>query len=210
MLCHAKQAPALLKFQAAREWGGRKVQLVELTGKTVLIIGLGKIGQAIARRAKAFDMRVIGSRRRPQPMENVDYVMGDGEWRNHLGEVDFVVVAAPLTPETRGMLGAAELAAMRPDAYFINIARGEITDEAALVDALREERIAGAGLDVFAEEPLPSEHPFWGLPNVFLTPHVSWLSPEVRPRTLSLFAENLQRFASGEPLLNIVDKKAGY
>ncbi|HEU5016236.1 MAG TPA: D-2-hydroxyacid dehydrogenase [Roseiflexaceae bacterium] len=210
MLCHAKQARELLQFQAAREWGWRSVQPVELTRKTVLIIGMGKIGQAIARRAKAFDMRVIGSRRRPQPVANVDYVMGDGEWRAHLGEADFVVVAAPLTPATRGMFGAAELAAMRPDAYLINVARGEIVDEAALVDALRGERIAGAGLDVFTEEPLPPDHPFWGLPNVFLTPHVSWYSPEVRPRTLSLFAENLQRFASGQPLLNIVDKQAGY
>jgi phosphoglycerate dehydrogenase-like enzyme len=210
MLCHVKQARALLQFQAARTWGWRDVQPTELTGKTVLIIGLGKIGQAIARRAKAFDMRVIGSRRHPQPVANVDYVMGDGAWRAHLGEAHFVVVAAPLTPETRGMFGAAELAAMRPDAYFINIARGEIVDEAALAHALREERIAGAGLDVFSEEPLPPDHPFWGLPNVFLTPHVSWYSPEVRPRTLSLFAENLHRFASGEPLLNVVDKQAGY
>ncbi|MBX0326079.1 D-2-hydroxyacid dehydrogenase [Oscillochloris sp. ZM17-4] len=210
VLDHAKQAGLLRSSQAERRWVGRQVQLAELTDKLMLIIGLGQIGQAIAARAAAFGMRVVGSRRSGAPVPGVSRVLADGAWRQMLGEADYVVIAAPLTPQTRGMFGAAELAAMRPDAYLINIARGEIVDEAALIDALGRGQIAGAGLDVFSTEPLPAEHPLWGLPNVFVTPHVSWLSPEIRPRTISLFVENVRRYAAGEPLRNIVDKHAGY
>lgn len=207
---HAKQTARLRAAQAERRWIGREIQLSELYEKTMLIIGLGQIGQAIATRAAAFGMRVVGSRRSGAPVPGVSLVVGDGGWRALLGEADYVVIAAPLTPQTRGMFGAEELAAMRPDAYLINIARGEIVDEPALIAALERGQIAGAGLDVFAKEPLPAESPLWGLPNVFATPHASWISPEIRPRTLSLFIENLRRYAAGERLMNIVDKHAGY
>ncbi len=207
---HAKQAARLRVAQAGRRWVGREVDLEELTDKLMLIIGLGQIGQAIAARATAFGMRVAGSRRSGAPLPGVELVVPEGGWRQLLGEADYVVIAAPLTPETRGMFGATELAAMRPDAYLINIARGEIVDEAALIAALQRGQIAGAGLDVFPEEPLPAESPLWGLPNVFVTPHVSWSSPEIRPRTIALFIENLRRYVAGEPLRNLVDKHAGY
>jgi phosphoglycerate dehydrogenase-like enzyme len=137
-------------------------------------------------------------------------MVGDGEWRELLPEADYVVIATPLTPQTRGMFGKAELAAMRPGSYLINIARGEIIDEAALLDALRNGPIAGAALDVFEQEPLPADNPLWSQPNAFVTPHISWQSPNIRPRTIGLFLDNLQRYAAGEPLINIVDKHAGY
>ncbi len=209
-LSHVKQAARLHQLQAARQWRERDWHLRELAGLTMLIIGLGQIGQAIAERASAFGMRVWGSRRSPRPVPGVERVVGEGEWRSLLPQADMVVIATPLTPHTRGMFGRAELALMKPDAYLINIARGEIVDEAALIDALREHRIAGAGLDVFAREPLPPDSPLWELPNVFVTPHISWSSPQVRPRTLDLFAANLRAFLHGQPLVNVVDKQAGY
>lgn len=210
VLNHAKQVRSLYDYQARATWGQRELSLQEVSGKTMLIIGMGQIGQALAVRAAAFGMHVIGSRRSNTLTPGVDHLVGEGEWRAHLGEADYVVIATPLTPQTRNMFGAAELAAMRPDAYLINIARGGIIDEDALLETLRAEKIAGAGLDVFATEPLPSESPFWGMPNVFATPHISFSSPEVRPRTLGLFLDNLRRFAAGEPLVNVVDKQAGY
>jgi phosphoglycerate dehydrogenase-like enzyme len=209
-LSHVKQARYLHQLQAAHQWREANLQLQELAGTTMLIIGLGHIGQAIAERASAFGMRVWGSRRTPRPVADVERVVGEGEWRSLLPAADFVVIAAPLTPATRGMFGRAELALMKPDAYLINIARGEIVDEVALIEALRTRRIAGAGLDVFAQEPLPPDSPFWTLPNVFVTPHISWSSPHIRTRTLDLFAANLRTFIYQQPLQNVVDKRAGY
>lgn len=209
-LSHVKQALHLHQLQAAHRWRDQDLQLRELAGSTMLIIGLGQIGQAIAERAGTFGMRVWGSRRTPRPTPGVERVVGEGEWRSLLPAADFVVIATPLTPATRHMFGRAELALMKPDAYLINIARGEIIDEAALIEALRERRIAGAGLDVFAQEPLPPDSPFWTLPNVFVTPHVSWSSPHIRSRTLDLFATNLRAFLQQQPMINVVDKQAGY
>ncbi|NJN16007.1 MAG: D-2-hydroxyacid dehydrogenase [Oscillochloris sp.] len=210
MLGHAKRSAELRNFQAAHTWRPREMQLQELAGKTLLIIGLGQIGQAIAERAAAFGMHVIGTRRRPRPTPGVSEVLGDDGWRERLVGADYVVIAAPLTAETRGMIGTAELAAMNPNGYLINIARGEIVDEPALIAALQNATIAGAALDVFAQEPLPAESPLWDLPNLTLTPHISWSSPEIWPRTLGLFLENLRRYCAGEPLRNVVDKHAGY
>jgi phosphoglycerate dehydrogenase-like enzyme len=210
MLAHAKRVPELIALQTTHAWRPRDLQLAELDGKTVLILGLGQIGQAIAARAKGFGMRVLGSRRSGAATPHVDSVVDDTGWRALLPEADYVVVAAPLTPQTRAMLGAAELAQMRPSAYLVNIARGEIVDEAALVEALHAGRIAGAGLDVFGQEPLPAGHPLWDAPNVFATPHISWSSPAIMPRTFALFVDNLQRYAAGQPLRNVIDKEAGY
>ncbi|MGC8802061.1 MAG: D-2-hydroxyacid dehydrogenase [Chloroflexus sp.] len=209
-LSHVKQATRLHQLQAAHQWREHDLQLRELAGSTMLIIGLGQIGQAIATRASAFGMRVWGSRRTPRPTPGVERVVGEGAWRTLLPEADFVVIATPLTPFTRGMFGREELALMKPDAYLINIARGEIIDETALIEALHNRRIAGAGLDVFTQEPLPPDSPFWTLPNVFVTPHISWNSPFIRSRTLDLFITNLHAFIHNEPMINVVDKQAGY
>jgi phosphoglycerate dehydrogenase-like enzyme len=197
-LSHFKQARYLHQLQVAHQWREADLQLRELAGTTMLIIGLGHIGQAIAERASAFGMRVWGSRRTPRPVADVERVVGEGEWRALLPAADFVVIAAPLTPATRGMFGRAELALMKPDSYLINIARGEIVDESALVEALR------------TQQPLPPDSPFWTLPNVFVTPHISWSSPHIRTRTLDLFAANLRAFIYQQPLQNVVDKRAGY
>lgn len=209
MLDRVKCLAALHTAQAGQHWA-TNLPMDELYGATVLIIGLGSIGQAIAQRAAAFGMRVWGSRRNPQPLPYTEQVVGAGNWRQLLPQADYVIIATPLTPETRGMFDAAALQEMRPDAFLINIARGAIIDEAALLTALRENWIAGAALDVFDSEPLPPDSPFWSLPNVFVTPHCSWTSPHMRQRVAELFLDNLDRYRTGMPLRNIVDKQAGY
>jgi len=153
MLSHAKCVHGLIDLQAKKEWGSKHLPINELDGKTVLVIGTGKIGQAIITRCAAFGMNVIGSSRSGRPIPGASKVVGNGEWRSILPEADYVVIAAPLTKETRHMFGAAEFAAMKPGSYFINIARGEIADEAALLEALKNGPMAGAALDVFSTEP---------------------------------------------------------
>lgn len=209
MLGRAKGLAAYRAAQAERRWD-RDVSPFELYERTMLIVGIGGIGQAIAERAAGFGMRVWGSRRTPRPMPGVERVVGEGEWRTLLPEADYIVLAAPLTPATRGMVDAAAFAAIRNDAYLINIARGAIIDEPALIAALEAQRIGGAALDTFDEEPLPSASPLWTLPNVTITPHATAHSPRMRERQIALFIENVRRMRAGEPLLNIVDKAAGY
>lgn len=209
MLNHAKGMAVLQAAQAEHRWI-QHYQPRELYGATLLIIGIGGIGGLIAERASAFGMRVVGSRRHPQPMPGVERVVGAAEWRDLLPEADYVVIATPLTPLTRGLIDASVLRAMRPDAYLINIARGEIVDEAALIQALRERWIAGAALDTVAHEPLSPDSQLWDLPNIVITPHATAHSPRMRERAIALFLENLQRYCDGQPLLNVVDKQAGY
>jgi phosphoglycerate dehydrogenase-like enzyme len=209
LLSHAKGLAAYRAAQAEARWE-RSFTPGELYEQTLLILGIGGIGQAIASRAAAFGMRVFGSRRSPGPMEGVAQVVGMDDWRALLPEADAVVIAAPLTDATRGMLDPAAFAAMKPSAYLINIARGAIIDEPALIAALREGRIAGAALDTFEQEPLPPDSPLWSLPNVTITPHITAGSPRMRERQIGLFLENLRRLRGGEPLLNVVDKAAGY
>lgn len=209
LLSRAKQLPGYAAAQAEARWD-RAHEPQELYEQTMLILGIGGIGQAIAERAAAFGMRVLGSRRAPRPMPGVARVVGNDGWRELLPEADYIVVAAPLTEETRGMLDAAAFAAMKPTAYLVNIARGAIIDEAALIAAIGAGRIAGAALDTFEQEPLPPESPLWSLPNVTITPHATAGSPRMRERQIALFLENLQRFRNGEPLRNVVDKAAGY
>ncbi|MDZ8241794.1 MAG: D-2-hydroxyacid dehydrogenase [Nostoc sp. ChiQUE01a] len=209
MLYHAKNLRKLQTLQDEHTWV-RGVFLEELANATLLIIGTGNIGQAIASRAKAFGVRVWGSRRHPEPLPNFDKIVGADEWRSLLPAADYVVIATPLTPETKGLIDEAALQSMRPSAYLINIARGAIVDETALLTALREGWIAGAGLDTVAIEPLPPESPLWSLPNAFITPHCSALSPRLRERIAELFIDNLKRYQTGQPLRNVVDKKAGY
>lgn len=209
ILNHAKQLSSLRSLQAQRQWNW-EVQVQELTGAKLLIIGAGSIGQAIGIRASAFGMRVWGSRRSPQPLPGFERVVGADEWRSLLPEADYVVIATPLTPDTKGMIDAAVLRSMQASAYLINIARGAIVDEAALLMALKEGWIAGAGLDTFSTEPLPADSPFWSLPNVLVTPHCSASSPQTIPRIVDLFLDNLARYRQGQPLKNVVDKQAGY
>lgn len=208
MLAVVKRLPEFLDQQRAHRW--HYLPLREMSGLAVGIVGLGAIGSGVARRCRGFDMRVLGLRRHPGPSEVADEVFPPERLHDLLARSDFVVISLPLTSETEGLIGGPELAAMKPDAWLINVARGAIVDEAALIEALQEERIGGACLDVFCEEPLPEDSPLWDLPNVIVTPHNSWASPHLRDREAELFLENLRRYVAGEPLLNVVDKRAGY
>lgn len=183
----------------------------QVEGGTMVLIGLGAVGSAIAPRAAAFGLRVIAVRLHPSG----DPAPAHEQWgidRLHeaLGRADWVVLAAPLTARTRGLIAAPELEAMKPGAVIVNLGRGPLIDEPALIDALRRGRIAGAALDVFAEEPLSPESPLWAMPNVIVTPHVSGIGPRYWERAVALFERNLKAFLAGQPLVNVVDKRAGY
>jgi phosphoglycerate dehydrogenase-like enzyme len=211
LLAHVKRAPELLALGPEEGWEHQsRLRLDELCDHTMLIVGLGSIGEQIARRAAAFGMRVLGSRRNPRPTQHMDLVVGEDGWRDLLPQADYVVIAAPLTSSTRGMVDAAAFARMRPGAYLVNIARGPIVDTDALLAALHSGRIAGAAIDTPPLEPLPPDHPLWRAPNTWVTPHISYSSPRTMERMLDIFFENLRRFRLGEPLLNVVDKQAGY
>lgn len=199
-----------IRMQDKHSWERNARRPFEINGKTLGLLGMGAIAQEVAWRAKGLGMRVIATRRRlgPQPLpEHIDAIT---DLPGLLAESDFLVVAAPLTPGTRGLLGADALALMKPGAYLINVSRGQIVDEPALVAALQSGKLAGAGLDVFATEPLPADSPLWDLPEVLITPHQAAASANTMKRIMSLLGENLQRFARGEGLLNLVDKRLGY
>lgn len=211
MLYHAKSLPKLLHLQTNQTWQKSiELPIRELSEATLLIIGAGSIGQEIAKRASAFGMRIWGSRRQPEPLPNFEKVVGADQWRSLLPEADYVVLATPLTPETKHLIDESALRLMQPSAFLINIARGAVVDETALITALQEGWIAGAGLDTFETEPLSSDSPFWSLPNVFVTPHCSGYSPRIPERMIALFLDNLNRYQTGQPLRNVVDKSAGY
>lgn len=205
---------SLHEYRAAQEeqrWA-HGIATHELYGATMLILGMGGIGQTLAERATAFGMRVWGSRRRSSaaPTPYAERIVTGDAWRALLPDADYVVVAAPLTVETRGMVDAAVLAAMKPSAYLINIARGGLVDETALLNALRAGQISGAALDTFEQEPLPADSPFWSLPNVVVTPHATASSPRMHERQVALFLRNLHHALHNEPLVNVVDKSIGY
>jgi D-2-hydroxyacid dehydrogenase (NADP+) len=211
MLMFIKDAPACFQMKQNREWKRYKQRL--LKDQTAGIIGLGMIGREIARLCKAFDMKVIGMRRSGGPecvIPEVDRVYLREQLPELLSASDFVILALPLTEETRNMIGEKELHWMKPGAYLINVARGAIVDEVALVRALDERWIAGAGLDVFVKEPLPPESRFYGLPNVIFSPHISGDMPDYEWRATDIFCENLRRYLAGEPFLHEVDKEKGY
>lgn len=210
MLAFARRLSVAMRLQLQHRWDHDAALGEELRGKTLGILGLGAIGSDIARAAPAFEMRVIGTKRRPGPVPGVEQVLPPERLHDALRESDYVVVALPLTAATRGLLGEAEFAAMKPSAVFINIGRGAIVDETALLAALRAGRIAGAALDVFVHEPLPSDSPFYDLPNVIITPHVAGSTPVYFDRVTALVEENLRRFLDGRPLQNVVDKEMGY
>jgi phosphoglycerate dehydrogenase-like enzyme len=210
LLSHAKKAFALHNFPRDSWYEVEQSRLDELDGKTMAILGLGGIGQETAKRAQSFGMRVIGSRRTPQPTPFVDHVVGDDDWKSLLPEADVLVIATPSTDRTRGMVDAAALALLKPKAYLINVGRGDAIDTPALIDALKSGRLAGAGLDVAPEEPLPIDHPLWDAPNIWITPHVTSSSPNGRKRMMGLFLDNLERFRAGQPLHNVVNYDEGY
>jgi phosphoglycerate dehydrogenase-like enzyme len=208
ILALAKRIPRAAAQQARHEW--RVYAGLRLQGATVGILGLGAIGRSLARRCKALGMRVIGTRRSGQPVEGVDEVLRPADTRRVLQESDVVVVVLPLTPETRGALGAEALALMKPRALLVNVARGGIVDEAALALALEEGRLGGAAVDVFETEPLPPESPLWSAPNALITPHVAGLTRDYMSRVAGIFFENIRRLERGEGLLNEVDRTRGY
>jgi phosphoglycerate dehydrogenase-like enzyme len=213
MLAALRRMPDAARAQSARRWAADDLSgLPCLRGRSLLIAGLGAIGRELARMASALGMRVIGTRREtgePLP-EGVAEAHSPSALPTLLPAADIVVLAAPLTAETRGMIGAAELALMKPSAWLVNVARGKLVDERALILALGRRAIAGAALDVFEHEPLPGASPLWSMPNVIVTPHVAGFRDDYWEAATGLFAANLRRYLAGEAVANIVDKLAGY
>lgn len=207
----AKNLHQAVRAQGERRWSAWRVG--ELAGQTMGIAGLGAIGRETARRARAFDMRVIASRRTAAPGAadpDCDEVVSYDDLARLLRESDYLVLCVPLTAETHHLIGARELAMMKPTATLVNIARGAVVDQEALIAALRQGTIAAAALDVFDPEPLPAESPLWGMENVIMTPHISGSIEGYGRRSAELFVENLGRFVSGEKLMNVVDPGLGY
>jgi phosphoglycerate dehydrogenase-like enzyme len=229
ILAVSRRLPQLLELQRERTW--QPLEGAELRDVTVGIVGLGSIGRAVGALATAFGCRVVAVRRRPDGDGGdgtgaaargdddgspslgeamLDRVGGPETLPELLAESDFIVLAAPLTPETQDMINAETLAMVKPGAWLINVARGRLIDERALLRALRDGPLGGAVLDTFRDEPLPPLSSFYDMDNVILTPHTAWSSGRVLDRSVELFCDNLRRFAAGEPLLNVVDPDAGY
>jgi len=227
MLAFSRHLRDIWRLQVRREWPEDRWEILggeELRGKTVGILGYGSIGREVGRLCKAFGMIVLATDSAQEREDRgyrppgtgdpkgmlLDSLFPPSQLREMLKECDFFVVAVPLTPETEGMVGREELKAMKRNAYLVNISRGQVVDEEALIEALKEGWIGGAGLDVFAQEPLPPESELWGLDNVILSPHISANTPHYQERFTALVCENLRRYLAGEELLNVVDKKRGY
>lgn len=212
LLAFAKDLPRLVRDQAAHRWVrycGR-----ELRGATVGIIGLGQVGRAVARACHLLGMRVVGSRRtatgRGDAIEGVDMVVGPADLPTVIREADALVLACPHTPETAGLIGEREIRGLRRGAVIVNIARGAVVDETALVAALRDGHLGGAALDVAATEPLPADSPLWDLPNVLISPHSASTADTENAKLTELFCENLRRYRHGETLLNVFDRERLY
>jgi phosphoglycerate dehydrogenase-like enzyme len=202
ILAHNFRFPEFIADRQARRWAEKPVR--PAAGGTLLMIGLGPIGKAIARLAGLVGMRVIGLRRGPGSVDGVERVFQTNELGEALAEADAVVLAIPLTDESRGWFGAAAIAAMKPDALLINMARGHIVDEVALAAALEAGRLRGAVIDVFSSEPLDPQSPLWALDNAILTPHVSSVWAGWQRAAAEVFVDNLRRYRAGEPLVNVV------
>lgn len=212
MLYFGRGLDFAVRDQLAGRWdqtafGTVQSPVMELDGATLGIIGYGGVGRAIAARARAFGMRVLATRRTTQPSDDGQSFVGL-EWL--LRESDVVVITVPATSATHRLIGRAELALLKPSAVLINVARGTVIDEAALIEVLREKKIRGAGLDVFEQEPLPESSELWQLPNVLILPHVSATTPRFWERQSDLIIDNFQRYRAGRPLRNVVDKQHGY
>lgn len=206
MLTLAKGYREVVRAQDRREWLQAPPRKVELAGSKALLLGYGAIGKLIETRLKAFDIEVVVARRNPDPG-----TLGPNDWRPRIGEFDWVILAVPATPETDGMIDRAALAAMKRSAVLVNIARGSVIDQDALVEALSAERIGGAFLDVTTPEPLPPEHRLWTLPNAHITMHLSGQAQEnMFARGADRFIANLDRWHRGEPLQYVVNLDLGY
>jgi phosphoglycerate dehydrogenase-like enzyme len=226
MLAWAHVFPVTMRSQLSREWKRTGFMDIEpMRSKTLGVIGYGSIGRETARIAQGLGMDVLALKRNPHERSDSGWNpsgVGDPEgtiplrWYGPdrceaiLRDADYITVTLPLTPQTRGFIGRKEIAAMRPNAYIVNVGRGEVIDQDALIEALSENRIAGAGLDVFEREPLESESALWDLENVILTPHVSGGFKNYNGVCCELFAANLRRFRAGQPLFNLVDRSMGY
>jgi phosphoglycerate dehydrogenase-like enzyme len=232
ILAVSRRLPQLLELQRERTW--QPLEGVELSDVTIGIVGYGSIGRAVATLAAPFGARVVATRRRPEeggrapaggtvfepsagadgddplPPDGLDRVLGPDGLPELVAESDFVVLALPLTADTESLIDAAILARFKPGAWLINVARGRLVDERALLRALERGPLGGAVLDAFRDEPLPASSPFYERSNVIVTPHTSWSSGRVLDRSVELFCANLRRYAAGEPLLNVVDPAAGY
>ena len=207
ILAMARQIPEARDNQTARKWRGMIGDLGkredELGGKTLVIVGLGRIGSRLAKLAKAFEMRVIATRRDPSKGAGAaDEVVGEEDLLGILPQADFVALTCPLTPRTENLIDAKALAAMKPSAYLINVARGKVVNEPALVDAIDRKRVAGAALDCVWEEPLPAASPLWAMPNVLITPHTAGETRRYEDNVIDILLENLGRLERGEALRN--------
>jgi phosphoglycerate dehydrogenase-like enzyme len=207
MLALIKNLKDLIGLQAQQRWTPWLYGGGDLSGAKVLILGYGSIGRAIGQRLGGFEVEVTGVRRHPSGEPGV---IGPDDWQGRLGEFDWIVLAAASTSETRGMIGPDELAAMKPTARIVNIARGDLIDQAALIGALKAGRLGGALLDVTHPEPPPKDDPIWTTPNVLLTSHSSAVSATFYQRAAALFLDNLDRYRTGKPMRNVVDLELGY
>ena len=210
MLAFTRQLPAAFRAQAQGKWQ-RDLPAFELAGSTMVLVGVGAIGRRTAKIASALGMHVIGIRRNPsQSLPEVHRMVGPDRLVDVLPEADFIVLTLPLTNDTRHLLDARAFEKMKSSAYVINIGRGGTIDEEALIQALQTGAIAGAGLDVFSNEPLPADSPLWEMDNVIITAHYSGTTPHYNDRALEIFIDNLDRYLKGQPLRNVVDKRLGY
>lgn len=217
MFALARKIPAAVRFQQKHVWGQEAMWRArsrprELAGATVGLVGLGSIGRNVAKRSSALGMQVIAVREHPEKEkpQYVDEVLPSSKLLDLLARSDYVVLSTPVTPQTTGMISGRQLAAMKPDACLINVGRGPLIDEPAMIHALREHKIGGAALDVFDQEPLPSDSPLWDFENLLITPHTAGMSAKMWERHYGVFSENLRRYFSGQPLLGLVDKHGGY
>lgn len=216
LLALAKRLPQAMQYQAKKTWSQDQLwhehpRPREVADSTVAVLGMGGIGREFTVRAKALGMKVLAIRENPaKGTDGADEVYSPTEIDNVLPRADYVLLCTPVTPATTGIINTARLNKMKPDSYLINVGRGPLVDEPALLQALQERRIAGAALDVFNEEPLPAASPFWSLDNLLITPHTAAVTERLWDRHYRLIAENLKRFLAGQPLLNQVDKAQGY
>jgi phosphoglycerate dehydrogenase-like enzyme len=211
LFAFARGLPELLDRQRRKEWGDEPPQTFEPAGQTMAILGLGDIGESLAEKAAGLGMRVLAMQRHPSdPPPGVERIVASDELPALLAEADHVVLCLPLTDKTEHMIGAEELRQMRPSTYLFNIGRGPLIDQDALIAALREGRIAGAGLDVTEPEPLPPDSPLWDAPNTIITGHNAAATPLLWERGIELLQDNVGRFLKGEELRNVVDTRAGY
>lgn len=211
ILAFSRRLNMFIRQQQEKIWGMLPMGMGDVEGETLGVVGLGCIGEEIAKRGKSFYMRVIAVDQADKDKpEFVDELYKTERLSYLLSESDYVVNSLPLTPQTRALFGEEQFSVMKSNAYFINISRGPIVKESALIEALKSEKIAGAGLDVFEKEPLSAESPLWGMQNVIITPHAAGSLPYKDRKIFEFFSENLKRYVSGQPLLNVVNKRMGF